>query len=753
MNFLWNKVILGKRKIRMSLYLALIGILAVLVYFTYDEYKSTIVEQQQQNMLATSKSISRSIELFFDGVSDSMKTITKDKAFIESIDYVKQGTISESHMGKIRAYYEGEKRIIDGVYVLDESGLLLTKYPKGAPDINKDFHDDVQVVLNTKEKYIGRAYLDEKKHIFIVNVYEPVFKEKVFKGVVVTSISLDVIYDILINPIKIGQKGYAMVKDQDGIIIMHPLKEQIGIDVIKTRKEVYPELEFKELEKLIDAQLKNKEGVAIYHSYWWGENILKKAKKLGSYTQVKFGDHFWIIALTMSYDEISKPISKFLVKIVGIAITVATIIYMFTISLIKMKKNKEELEKETHYLKMINETSEQLRKKEAELYHSHKLKMIGTFAGGIAHDINNLLTPILGYSELLLMRMDDKNEYYEEVEEIFKASQKGKDLIEQILVVSRNDNRTAKVEAVDINDVTRETIKLLKAVIPKSITIEEKIRENCGVIYASFTQIHQIIFNLCINAYQAISDKKGIISISLDLINKEKIFKVSKDELKYTKYIQISIKDNGYGMNEETKRRLFEPFFTTKHVGDGTGLGLFVVKSIIDKYEGVITVESEVGNGSCFTVYLPIKNEKLELSYGNGVEIEKLNEFYEQKKILLIDDNEEVIKMLEKGLEHLGYKVISDDDALNAISLLKKGNIDIDLVITDYNMPRIKGTSVANKIKQVNKNIPVILITGYMNESKARSINKGDIDAYISKPIELLKIHDIIGSLFQTLNK
>lgn len=748
MNFLWNKIILGKRKVRVLLYVALIGILAMLVYLTYDEYKNTIVEQQQENMLSTSKSISRSIELFFDGVCDSMKTITLDKEFIDSIDNEKQGINVQNYMKKISSYYEAEKRIIDGVYFIDEKGLLLTKYPEKAPDINKDFHDDVQVVLNTKEKYIGRAYLDKTKHIFILNVYEPVFKEEVFKGVVAISISLDVIYDILINPIKIGQKGYAMVKDQDGIIIMHPLKEQIGIDVIKTRKEFYPQLEFKELEKLIDAQLKNKVGTAIYHSYWWGENILKKSKKLGAYTQVNFGDHFWIIALTMSYDEISKPINKFLVKIVGIAIIIATIIYLFAISLIKMKKNKEELEKETHYLKMINETSEQLRKKEAELYHSNKLKMIGTFAGGIAHDINNLLTPILGYSELLLMRMDNKNEYYEEVEEIFKASQKGKDLIEQILVVSRNDNRIAKVEAVDINEVVRETIKLLKAVIPKNITIEEKIRENSGFIYASFTQIHQIIFNLCMNAYQAINNNKGVISISLDLVGKEKIYKVNEDEFKHKKYIQISIKDNGCGMDEETKRRVFEPFFTTKHVGDGTGLGLFVVKSIIDKYEGLIIIESDVGKGSCFSVYLPIKDEKLELTYDNGGGIEELNQCNDQKKILLIDDNEEVIKMLEKGLEHLGYKVISNSDALNAISSLKKRHVEIDLVITDYNMPRIKGTSVANKIKQINKDIPVILITGYMNESKAKANNKGDIDAYISKPIELSKLHEIIGEVF-----
>jgi len=386
---------------------------------------------------------------------------------------------------------------------------------------------------------------------------------------------------------------------------------------------------------------------------------------------------------------------------------------------------------------MLNEASEQLREKEAEIYHSNKLKMVGTFAGGIAHDINNLLTPILGYSELLLMRLPKDSEYYEDVEEILKASEKGKDLIEQILVFSRNDKNITKVEPININQVTKETVKLIKTVIPKNIIIKENIQENCGYVDANFTHIHQVIFNLCTNAYQAIKHMDGVLEISLKRVEGTGLNKVRKDSF----YAELVIKDNGCGMDEETQQRIFEPFFTTKTVGEGTGLGLFVVKNIVDKYGGIITVESELGKGSFFKVYLPLIYVKQEY---NDI---KAEESYEGQKILIVDDNEKVIKVLKKGLEHLGYCVVSETDPTKALEVIKYNYKNIDLVITDYMMPNISGSELAYKIKDIEKNIPIILISGYMDENQMDIDKDIKVDAYISKPIEISKLSKIIKKL------
>lgn len=718
-------------------------ILCMLTLHTYEDYKNTIVSQQQQNMLGIARAISRSIGMFVSDIQDGMRIIALDKEIIKNMSEDKQRVARNNYTEKLLSYYEAEKMAVKVVRFYDKTGRLLTQYPLGIPNIDSKTQWDINYVVSKKNEYIGEAYFDKNEGCFYMNLYEPVFDENNVVGVISVTISLDDIYNKLINPVKVGKKGYVMVKDEYGTIIMHPVKAQVGIDVIETRKQMHPDLDFKELEKLINDQLSGKEGTALYHSYWWGDNILKKVMKLNAYTPIKFGKHFWIIAVTMSYDEIQDPIVKFLGKIIGTAILIIIIMYTVILELIKMKKNKDELEKETKYLKMLNEASELRRKEEAELYHSHKLKIIGTLAGGIAHDINNLLTPILGYSELLLMTMPKDNEYYDDVKEIYNASQKGKDLIEQILLFSRNDNQIIKVEAIDINRVTKDTLKLLKAVVPRNIIIMEDIEKECGFVCANATQIHQVIFNLCTNAYQAIKDNNGKIEISLNKISGEKIKNLSNLIKENRHYVEIKVSDNGIGMDDETKTKIFDPFFTTKGIGEGTGIGLYVVQRIIDKYEGVIIVESELGVGSCFKVYLPLIQEEVEkekvVNFDIGYSVDK--------NILIVDDNEEITKVLKRSLEHKGYNVVTETDSLKALKILKSDYMSFDLVITDYIMPGINGGELATQIKKVRKDIGVIVMTGHINENEISIGENKSIDACILKPIEINELTDLIKNI------
>lgn len=711
-----------------------IVVLSALTYFIYDDYRATIIYQQQRRMLETSRSIARSTELFITDIQDSVKIITSDSNFND-------GTLYKE---RLKAYYEAKKDVIDKVYFFNTDGEILDEYPKDKQVVNSSLRTDINTVISMKKSYIGKTYLEKSSNGFLLNVYEPVFHGKDFKGVIAVSISLESIYNKLISPLQIGEKGYAMMKDEAGIIIMHPVKEQIGMDVIESRKQAHPDLNFEELEKLIKDQITGKEGTAIYHSYWWGDNVLKKVKKFSAYTPVQVGDHFWIIALTLSYDEVQKPINEFLFKIIGIAIIIIVIIYIFILALIKMKNNKEELEKQAKKLKTLREASEQRRKEESELYHSHKLKIIGTLAGGIAHDINNLLTPILGYSELLLMRMPKESEYYDEVDEIYKASEKGKDLIEQLLIFSRNDSGIIKVSPININTVTRETIKLIKVVLPKKVIIKESIKENCGYINANFTQIHQVIFNLCTNAYQSIKNNGGTIEVSLDTVEGIKINGNHKSSVKGKKYVEIKVADTGCGMDEETKTRIFEPFFTTKDIDEGTGLGLFVVQSIIDKYKGIIEVYSELGKGSCFKVYFPLVS--MESKIDNVIFKENSNN---GKKILIVDDNEDITKLLKKSLEGVGYNVITENDSIKALKLFEANYEEIDLVITDYMMPNLNGGELAIAIKEIKPKTGVILMTGYIKD-KENLININDfIDEYITKPIKFNNLCETIEKVLE----
>lgn len=730
-----------KGAIKLALYITLIIVLCAFIYITYSEYKKAVVERQQQQMLGISKSISRSIEVFVNDVIDSMKVITLDNETIGDMFTADKDDAADMYKQKLKSYYDAEDKSIDIVYFLDENGNAISKYPEKSDNIDSKCKDDIAAAIKTKKSYIGKAYFNKEKDYFILNIYEPIFYENKFKGIMAVSINLNTIYNNLISPVKTGEKGYVMVKDEEGTIMMHPVKEQIGMDVIDTRKQVFPNLDYSELEVLIRNQLTGEEGTAVYHSYWWGDNVLKKVLKLNAYTPVKLGSHFWVIAVTMSYDEIQGPINSFLAKSVSIALLITVIISVLISALFKVKKNKEELEKETKYLKMLNESSEKLRKEEAELYHSNKLKMIGTFAGGIAHDINNLLTPILGYSELMLMSLSKDSEYFDEVEEIHKASQKGKELIEQILVFSRGDGGIIKAEPIDINQVTRDTLKLLKVFLPKNVTVKENIPQQCGFVNANLTQIHQVIFNLCTNAYQSIKDEKGTIEVSLRtvMVSEEN----EKPQLyKGKNYVLLTVKDTGCGMDEETKEKIFDPFFTTKDVGKGTGLGLFVVQNIIDRYGGKISVESEIGQGSCFSVYLPLMDSKAKKEEYDKINAVVIN----NERILVVDDNEEVLKLLKKDLEFLGYEVITEKNSVHALQTFKEDYNKFDLILTDYMMPDLKGYELAERIKKIKSNIPVILMTGHMDVDKI-NMKKKYIDGCISKPIEISRLSQIIRKI------
>lgn len=752
-NWLSDQFFFMKLKTRILLYLMLICILGGSVFFLYRDYERSLVEQQQQHMLSVSKSISRSIELFIDEVVDSMRIVTLDKSFASQIKAAPSPTEKQAYVNKLKSYTNAEGSPIYGAYLFNASGKLIAQYSQGDA-ISNTLKQEIILATAKKSSFKGKAYLDPIRHTFILNIYEPVFKENVYMGTFSVAIDLDVIYDKLIDPVQIGKKGYALVKDQYGTIIMHKLKEQVGINVIDTRKAMYPNLDFSGLEKLVNEQLKAKEGTYIYYSYWWADKELKKAKKLNAFSPVTFDDQFWVVALTMSYEEIRVPMNQFLFGIFFIALFVAVVFHLFIQAMAKIRTSKEELEQETQYLKMLNESSEQLRQQEAELHHSQKLKMIGTLAGGISHDINNLLTPIYGYSELMLDQIDSSHPFYEEVSEIYTASKKGKDLIEQLLLFSRKDNGMTSMSLVDMNQVTLETVKLLRTMLPKHVKINTAFEPNCGLVHANFTQLHQVIFNLCMNAYQAVNqtpnpEKEAVIDISLKKIPVSLINDSSRTAEEAYNFVELTIKDSGCGMDNATKERIFEPFFTTKDIGDGTGLGLFVVKTIIDKYGGQIQVESTPEIGSTFKVYFQLV-ENTENTLADEAANPHTSPLSRagSLKLLVVDDNDTVNRLLKKGLEFYGYQVQTETSSVTALKLIRSNPEAFDLLITDYMMPDQNGIELAKKARRTKKDLGIILMTGFMDEMRVNNAKHNAVDSFILKPIEIARLSEAIQNVY-----
>ena len=357
--------------------------------------------------------------------------------------------------------------------------------------------------------------------------------------------------------------------------------------------------------------------------------------------------------------------------------------------------------------KMIEERTKALANSERQLQQVMKLQAIGTLAGGIAHDFNNILFPIVGYTELTMDDIPEDSQARQNLEEILKATNRAKELVQQILTFSRQNCQERK--PLKVQSLIKEAVKLLRATIPSSIDIECNIDEFCGLIKGDPTQIHQIIMNLCTNAYHAMQETGGKLEVSLKEIDISYEQSVERVGMKVGKHVELVVKDSGHGMDPQVIERIFEPYYTTKKQGKGTGLGLSVIHGIVKNHGGDITVSSQPGRGSSFKVYLPIIDEvEEEIRTDNP-----LIEINGKERILLIDDEQQIIDIERQILERLGYTVTAKTDSQEALEEFAAQPDHFDLVITDMTMPKMTGDQLAQQMMNIKPQIPVILCTGF----------------------------------------
>jgi signal transduction histidine kinase/ActR/RegA family two-component response regulator len=379
--------------------------------------------------------------------------------------------------------------------------------------------------------------------------------------------------------------------------------------------------------------------------------------------------------------------------------------------------------------KKVEKKTKALARSETQLQQAMKLQAIGTLAGGIAHDFNNILFPIVGYTELTMDDIPEDCQPRKNLEEVLKAANRAKELVQQILTFSRQNGQERKPLKVQI--LIKEALKLLRATIPSSIEIHSSIDEDCGPVKGDPTQIHQVIMNLCTNAYHALQETGGKLEVSLKKAYVSYEQSLEMVGMKVGRRLELTVKDNGHGMDPQVLERIFEPYYTTKEQGKGTGLGLSVIHGIIKNHGGDISVSSQPGVSSTFSVYLPVIDDiEVEIEPVKTASATNGNE-----RILLIDDEEQIINLERRILENLGYKVTSKTDSEEALEEFSARPDRFDLVITDMTMPKITGDRLAQRLMDINPQIPVILCTGFneaISEEKALAMG---IDKFVMKPI------------------
>ncbi|MDM8521865.1 response regulator [Desulfococcaceae bacterium HSG8] len=378
---------------------------------------------------------------------------------------------------------------------------------------------------------------------------------------------------------------------------------------------------------------------------------------------------------------------------------------------------------------------------EDQLRQSQKMEAIGTLAGGIAHDFNNILTGILGYAELGLMGSDPGNPVMNKLEAIRKSGERARDLVARILAFSRAEEQVASPVRVDL--ILREALKLLRPAIPSTIEIQQRIDKNCTIL-GDPTRIHQVIMNLCTNANHAMYASGGVLDLSLAIV---KIGGESAVPLRIPPggYVKLTVSDSGPGIPRENLARIFDPYFTTKEKSKGTGLGLSVVHGIVRSHGGTVTVKSKIGSGTEFEVYLPVaaaddnangKQEKLESQIPGGNE-----------HILLVDDEEVIVAVEKEMLEALGYLVTATDKADEALTIFEGSPERFDLVITDMTMPKMTGVRLAEKLKELNPGIRIVICSGYNETISRESSREHGVEGYIQKPVIMDELAETVRNI------
>lgn len=386
---------------------------------------------------------------------------------------------------------------------------------------------------------------------------------------------------------------------------------------------------------------------------------------------------------------------------------------------------------------------------EGQLRHAQKMEAIGTLAGGIAHDFNNILAAILGHTELALMQMEDRKEAELCLSEVINASLRAKDLVGQILAFSRQSE--SELRPLQISIVVKEAMRLIKATLPTSITIKQQIDAVDSIVVADATQIHQIVINLCTNAAHAMESVGGQLEVRLE---EEEIqlhpiedadVTSSANQLEPGRYVCLSISDTGHGIPEHLMERIFDPYFTTKAKGMGTGLGLAVVRGIVQNHGGLIHAASNTGKGTRFKIYLPVSESHLLpeaqpfhlLSQGN-------------ERVLLVDDEEGLAELGGKLLAALGYRVSSFISAREALDAFCARPDDFDVIITDMVMPHMSGEALSKEILALRPEVPIIAYTGFSNLLAAEQVKMIGVKAVLQKPITIHGMSQAIRKVLRT---
>lgn len=706
----------------------------------WNEYRDSVIDAQKQQMLMTVQGLRDSMEVFLQDYMEDLEGLyrTADKKQLwQGGARATAGEGPDSVDSLLLGYVNSHQAMVRDVMVEDEEGRILksTKKLRVEEIYSVSRFDDV--------RSLEMAKLENGEKDLILRMEIP------GDGAIFLILDLEKYYEALMQRQHVGTNGYMVLKDRDGIILMHPERAQWGIEVINGRMEMYEGLDLNSLQAMIEHQKEGLEGVEEYYSYWWMEEGYPRVRKIGAYCPVVLGKDFLVLSAVMDYNDIYVPVATGVFKLVLLFLAFFLVMVGMAVYITHMMLQQQKDTEKIAYLTELNRLLEEMHQSQETIAHQQRLQIMGTMTGGIAHEFNNLLTPIMGYADLLLMELDEDSESYDNALEIYEASEKAKEIIQQISSLSRKNMETAYKNTDAARMITR-ALKMVRSVCPANVSLTE---ENCleGIfVLCNETQMNQVILNICVNAIHAIGHKEGSIKVLAYVTSREKIAKLNPANLhlapisdNWEQYVCIEIRDNGCGMSREVLNQIFDPFFTTKKGGKGTGLGLALVEQIISSHRGGLYVESEPGKGSAFSLYLPVNEQGMirDRRETDDTDSKKENDL----RLLVVDDNPKVLQLLKKDGEKLSIAMECQMSFEEAKKVLEKQYFDALIMEQE-----IAGQSAVDFCMAIQGRYPemaFIVMVDWVTRELVEATQRGIVDGYIHKPISISSILEALKNV------
>lgn len=676
----------------------LLVLLGIVANVTWQDYKTALMDSQTRQMELVVQSTADSIQFSLAEYTDRLDAAAE-----------KLRANPSSHPTLARS------DTLSDIWIEDADGNIPYRCYGVTP---------VCDVLLTRTEKISYWQYHQGDHHYLV------LKEPVGEQSVCLVVDSEALYEQLVSDIHVGTNGYIMVKNADNRVVMHPEREQWGIEVLDGRRKLYynNELDMNSLSDLLKAQQEEISGIMDYYSYWWTDPSLPRVHKISAYRQLSVGNSFWIVSAVVDYDDLYQPVADSFRKMAVMFSSIAFIMVLLTILIFQLQQKNTRSAARITSLQEVNDALEELHRSEEFLQHGQRLQLMGTLTGGIAHEFNNFLTPITGYADLIMADADPESEIYDNALEISEAAEKARDVVKQISAMSRKNVETI-YDAIPVAKMLAQTRKLVETNCPKHVQLMEQVELNGEEVLGNSTQLQQVLLNICVNAIHAIGPSEGTLTLEADVVPRGELLLRFPDERipeVWPSYVRIRISDTGSGMDKETLQHIFEPFFTTKKAGEGTGLGLALAEQIIRTHRGHICAESTLGKGSTFYIYLPVleqEREREQLQWGQDSNL----------RILAADDNQKVLSMLEKELGRLGLEVSTCSRRGDVRILLDSQPFDV--LAIDESVTEGSGVDFCMSIQGKFPSLTRIIMTSSLTRELIDAKSHGVIDGYILKPV------------------